>query len=224
MKEARPASMRSLLLPALILSSSAFQAHAYYHPDEGRWLSRDPIGENGGLHLYGFVGNEVPNLVDRTGLSTKKSNWSGMVLSSAVMKTIIDKEMNTDLPPEVCSKGLGNHPVKDSGQVLFTSSDGVLLGSLLNRSGWHYNGTGVVREDKSVKSCMIYDIQTQWTFRDDIGCNSFQQLKDKGYFQGPWWADLLGYLEGGCEWIGLNKIISIHVEFDWSEYSAGPCP
>jgi hypothetical protein len=29
----------------LILSSSAFQAHAYYHPDEGRWLSRDPIDE-----------------------------------------------------------------------------------------------------------------------------------------------------------------------------------
>ena len=45
MKETHPASVRSLLLSALILSSSAFQVQAYYHPEEGRWLSRDPVGE-----------------------------------------------------------------------------------------------------------------------------------------------------------------------------------
>ena len=45
MKEAHRANTRSLLLSALVLSSSAFQAQAYYHPDEGRWISRDPIGE-----------------------------------------------------------------------------------------------------------------------------------------------------------------------------------
>ncbi len=28
-----------------------------YNPDLGRWLNRDPIGENGGVNLYGFVGN-----------------------------------------------------------------------------------------------------------------------------------------------------------------------
>jgi RHS repeat-associated protein len=30
----------------------------YYHPELGRWLSRDPFGENGGLNLYGFVKNK----------------------------------------------------------------------------------------------------------------------------------------------------------------------
>ncbi len=45
MKEARPAYVRFSLLIALILGSSAFQAQAYYHPNEGRWISRDPIGE-----------------------------------------------------------------------------------------------------------------------------------------------------------------------------------
>ncbi|WP_221774321.1 RHS repeat-associated core domain-containing protein, partial [Puniceicoccus vermicola] len=29
----------------------------YYNPETGRWPSRDPIGERGGLNLYGFVGN-----------------------------------------------------------------------------------------------------------------------------------------------------------------------
>ena len=33
------------------------------------WLSRDPIGELGGLNLYGFVGNEPISRYDRLGLS-----------------------------------------------------------------------------------------------------------------------------------------------------------
>ena len=32
------------------------------------WLSRDPIGENGGLNLYGYVGNNPVNLLDPLGL------------------------------------------------------------------------------------------------------------------------------------------------------------
>jgi len=32
------------------------------------WLSRDPIGENGGLNLYGYVGNSPINRTDPTGL------------------------------------------------------------------------------------------------------------------------------------------------------------
>ncbi|WPX40791.1 RHS repeat-associated core domain-containing protein [Akkermansia sp. N21116] len=28
-----------------------------YNPTDGRWLTRDPIGEQGGHNLYGFVRN-----------------------------------------------------------------------------------------------------------------------------------------------------------------------
>ena len=68
MKEVLPANTRFLLLTALILSSFAIPATAYYHPDEGRWLSRDPIGEEGALQLYEYVQNNPPNTYDNEGL------------------------------------------------------------------------------------------------------------------------------------------------------------
>lgn len=69
MKEALQANIRSLLLTVLILSSSAIQALAYSHPDEGRWLSRDPIEERGGVNLYNFCLNAPTIRFDPSGYS-----------------------------------------------------------------------------------------------------------------------------------------------------------
>ena len=48
----------------------------YYDPELGRWLSRDPLEEEGGLNLYGFVGNEPIGRWDALGLewSTPERN------------------------------------------------------------------------------------------------------------------------------------------------------
>jgi len=40
-----------------------------YDPNLQRWLTRDPIGEEGGVNLYGYVGNNPVNLVDPLGFS-----------------------------------------------------------------------------------------------------------------------------------------------------------
>lgn len=40
----------------------------YYNPSTGRWLSRDPIEESGGVNLYGMVRNNAVNLWDYLGL------------------------------------------------------------------------------------------------------------------------------------------------------------
>ncbi|PAW75658.1 MAG: hypothetical protein B9S38_00745 [Verrucomicrobiia bacterium Tous-C4TDCM] len=38
-----------------------YYGYRYYDPVTGRWPSRDPIEERGGINLYGFVGNDGVN-------------------------------------------------------------------------------------------------------------------------------------------------------------------
>jgi len=45
--------------------------HRYYTPRLGRWLNRDPIGEEGGLNLYGFTRNQPIGGIDPYGLFTE---------------------------------------------------------------------------------------------------------------------------------------------------------
>ncbi len=45
-----------------------YYGYRYYDSTDGRWLSRDPIEEEGGLNLYGFVGNDPVNRWDYLGM------------------------------------------------------------------------------------------------------------------------------------------------------------
>lgn len=49
-------------------SEYLYYGYRSYNPSTGRWLSRDPIGEKGGLNLYGFVGNDPIGHFDKKGL------------------------------------------------------------------------------------------------------------------------------------------------------------
>ena len=50
--------------------------YRYYDPVTGRWPSRDPIGERGGVNLYGFIGNDGVNRWDYLGLECKQKPGS----------------------------------------------------------------------------------------------------------------------------------------------------
>jgi hypothetical protein len=55
----------ALALAALLLLPQS--GHCFYNPSTGRWLNRDPIGENGGGNLHAFARNEPVEHVDRLG-------------------------------------------------------------------------------------------------------------------------------------------------------------
>jgi RHS repeat-associated protein len=53
-----------------------YYTYRYYDPVTGRWPSRDPIEERGGVNLYGFVWNDGVNWIDLLGLivATQEDN------------------------------------------------------------------------------------------------------------------------------------------------------
>jgi len=47
-----------------------YYGYRYYDPGTGRWLSRDPLGEEGGMNLYSAMRSNPDNWVDPLGLDT----------------------------------------------------------------------------------------------------------------------------------------------------------
>lgn len=97
-----------------------YYGYRYYHPELGRWISRDPIGEEGGVNLYGFVRNspmsyfdslgQRPQFIDKTkpGIGPKK----GEELVSFATHTI-----NTKLSREGCPNGCQKNVWDDDNSV-----------------------------------------------------------------------------------------------------------
>jgi len=56
------------LFAVLLYAGLVPQASAVYDPTVGRWLSRDPINEEGGINLYGYVWNSPIMATDPYGL------------------------------------------------------------------------------------------------------------------------------------------------------------
>ena len=68
-------------------SGLVYYGYRYYAPTLGRWLTRDPIEEQGGLNLYGFCGNNANGLYDANGMFAQhillfaagKLFWMGVI-------------------------------------------------------------------------------------------------------------------------------------------------
>jgi RHS repeat-associated protein len=60
-----------------------YYGYRHYDPTTGRWPNRDPIGEEGGLNVYGMVGNDSVNLWDYLGLSCTLGSLRNWQVTSA---------------------------------------------------------------------------------------------------------------------------------------------
>ena len=66
-------SYRFSTKPIAFATGLYYYGYRYYDPMTGRWPSRDPIEEEGGVNLYGFVLNMSINGVDILGLREKRN-------------------------------------------------------------------------------------------------------------------------------------------------------
>ncbi|GAK50176.1 YD repeat protein [Candidatus Moduliflexus flocculans] len=67
-----------------------------YLPVIGRWMTRDPLGEAGGLNLYAFVGNNPVNWVDPWGLASCNQQQRNFFDDMITPAETVAKEYNFD--------------------------------------------------------------------------------------------------------------------------------
>ncbi len=54
-----------------------YYGYRYLNTQTGSWLNRDPSEEEGGVNLYGFIGNDGVNATDHLGLWKAPDQWHG---------------------------------------------------------------------------------------------------------------------------------------------------
>jgi RHS repeat-associated protein len=82
-----------------------YYGYRYYDPVTGRWPSRDPIEEEGGVNLYGFVGNDGVNLWDVLGLELPDN-----LKCCKIKKIIVNFNQVKEAPNhKVSEDGMYNH-------------------------------------------------------------------------------------------------------------------
>jgi RHS repeat-associated protein len=72
-------------------SAEFYYGYRYYSPELGRWVNRDPIGERGGLNIYGVVGNSSVNRQDFLGMTQVIEILSAFFFSKKESLWIMDE-------------------------------------------------------------------------------------------------------------------------------------
>ena len=101
--------------------------YRYYSYDLGRWVSRDPIEERGGVNLYGYVGNMPTAYSDADGCD--------LYINPASPSTVPWLPGGTDFPLDEYRPTSPSYPVANSWlQLLANYVDGTGQGVRLGRS------------------------------------------------------------------------------------------
>ncbi|MDX2227876.1 MAG: RHS repeat-associated core domain-containing protein [Verrucomicrobiae bacterium] len=68
----------------------------FYNPQTGRWLSRDPIAESGGINLYGYCLNDPVNFVDPWGTKPGEPYTTPDAAAMAAANDMYEDSYNND--------------------------------------------------------------------------------------------------------------------------------
>jgi RHS repeat-associated protein len=160
MKGTAVKTIRPILLALLATLALASQAYAVgywgrdYDPNLQRWIQRDPIGERGGLNLYGFVGNNPISFVDPLGLdptfSPGISMFSGLTASQQVQASRTAAPLTAALVASVATGGAADAVLVGGGLLAEGSLSAAVTVGVISGLGGDaaYQGTRIVLGDQ----------------------------------------------------------------------------
>jgi RHS repeat-associated protein len=65
-----------------------YYGYRYYNPSTGRWVNRDPVAEQGGKNLYGYLGDDAVNHYDFLGLLDPGTCSTGVAVGATAAEAI----------------------------------------------------------------------------------------------------------------------------------------
>lgn len=190
-----------------------YYTQRYYNPPQGRWLTEDPLEEQGGLNLYAFCGNDGVNEIDILGTlnaitaflhylgrSEKEESVKFDIVDTSMIRANDFKQVHDIM--KSCKKG--EYEINDS-LVLNTISTSLNVGLMLGQITIKIEGTMPILQNGDWKlNGRLFAAQDKYDF-------------NKG--DRSWWAEALTT-------IGRNlpgKIYEITIEGEKSFFDSGNC-
>ena len=223
----------------------------YYSPDLRRWISRDPIGEKGGVNIYSMIGNNAVNKIDKLG---KGPNDDVLKQNFDTGKAIADIASNPMLPDT--SNGLG---WLEGAFVFYAKIGGVIhvpfsavdvgwdfsdfgLDPCVYSQGSHiiirekmydlyntrdpksFNNGGPGRINFRLKGILKVDECKKWAFKGTVSApfNDFD-FDPQPWGVRDWWKEVItdGVYYG--QFIGLGKDFTVEFDGERQVESSGDC-
>jgi RHS repeat-associated protein len=93
-----------------------YYGYRYYNPSTGRWISRDPIGEFGGKHVYCFVYNRTLDRIDPKGLKGIGLLGALSDCGTALLSRGVNKWLDQRIACAEIAKRIGHGSVPNPGE------------------------------------------------------------------------------------------------------------
>ena len=104
--------------------------YRFYNTDLQRWINKDPLGESGGINLYGYVGNAPTTSVDPLGLIIFDEDGAPITPTGSILDAYFyDEDTKATHDRIMCE---GNKAVMGAAKDVVVAAGSAIIGGLVD--------------------------------------------------------------------------------------------